>query len=881
MNDESIRSDDLFKSGIYSGFSDFTTGRTDFQNGNLVDGYPEPRLHLLCARDQEDDDTQVKDIDLNSLADSFEHLSIDGDDYAEVHLHNDCAENFLKTDVNGAQEHCADNFFQKENENTVKSSFDRNNDTAQKPKFDKKTVISLANKQLLPNKYVNDRASPFLKQNATEECEGNSRDILEPIIQDRISDSGLPLANFAGSCQELTGQKPVEVLAQHLPGHNMAESSQSHQNSTLENGLGARLKVRGTNKNKPKTKKQTKAANSNSSQIPKAPFKLQHKRYDKELEESDGISVAAEGHAGESDISSFPVEYLNPYIDPKTIQTIRPGVDNSAELLSGFMQADNAFPKGQVVRPKLGVSITEGSSACAGRLRHNNSDPVIHKAGRQVTDRNSADLSSLALNVEDSCTDERNMSVNQAVRLKAQGAATDAALGVFDGQDDRRFPNIKLPNIKQVVPTKAKKNSNVSTASKTEETTAKPQVNEKNIEHRTEDNDNMNILIVRQESSSSPQRIEYINNLDTCTTKKIENKDMKNTNRSRNLERNPNICITNAGCSGVQSTESVQTTQPLQYQNLDHVIDLEHVSSHNPTNSPNIVGRLKKKNNTNAETNTIVVPYQAEISPVSVLPSFDESLQSNILFGDGTEVNDHMLAKMLQEQYDKEHEEICRRNQFDIAPETLRLHNLVPNLNMADGESGGQSLFGEILQPNSLYQNDVYETSPRSDGSEHNQYRVTNNSPEPDNDMLYPNSVAKNDQNRVDNEECELRHDELYPSSIMQDSINEPETYYNDLPYPVLIPVSRETDHFGESQFENLETEENTNNTVYIPYETEHHREVLPPETPDEGSVCVHAERIEDHAGRSDEDYALSLQRRLMMEEQEYLDEELARQLEV
>ena len=795
MNDESLRSDDLFKSGSGNGCSDILDFRTRSQNATIHEGdaYLEPRLHLLNTELPEDSETHVKNFDFDSLAERFETLSIDGDDYADIRLKN------------------------------------------------------------------------------------------------------------SNSAEELNRQAPVQAACQDLPIYSMANSAQSHQSSGVENNTGARVKTK--DKDNSKTKKQTRSSTSNSVQIFKAPFKLQHKRYDNEFE--DGDVTTAEGNNREPEILPFPVDFLNPYSDPRTAQTIRPDlhVGDSAELVLGGLglgqEGDNPvniIPP--VVRPKVCGNRDKASSEVLRRIRHNNSDPGFHVGERQNTNRHNAQLLSEYLNREDSPNEEDHSVLIRGVKLKGKGAAVDdtivPVLGSFIKEDNERIAAVnkasrsKTNTLKDVTVTPkdnvgiaavnkaSRSKTNTSKAVTTPKVVAKPDIhtNVNQLHDEGVENDHVNIVSVKPElrnvCNSPPRRIEFINNLDSCTAKKIDNKDMKN--RNRNTDNNQS-----SDCSA--NLQSVQSTQPLQYHNLEQVIDLQqHVNRNNlPPNSQNFVERLKKTNNSNTEPNPIIVPYGIETSPVTtVLPSFDESLQSNVLFGDGTEMNDLLLAKMLQEQFDKEHEEMCRHNQYDLTPETLRLHNLEPNLNVADGETGDQNLFGEHLQPDSLYHNDVYETSPRFNEPDRVQHAVheDNHSLEIDSDLEFRNSVNFDDEVRMINNMNPL-DSELNSNSIMQENTNEADSYCNSQP-TVFIPLVRETGNFNAGINENRD-----DNTILVPYETEHHREVLAPQSPDDEPLYVRAEGKDGQAGRSDEDFALSLQRRLLMEEQEHLDEELARQLEV
>ena len=769
MNDESLRSDDLFKSGSGNGCSDILDLRTRSQNATIHEGeaYLEPRLHLLNTELPEDSETHVKNVDFDSLANRFETLSIDGDDYADIRLKN------------------------------------------------------------------------------------------------------------SNSAEELNRQAPVQAACQDLPIYSMANSAQSHQSSVAENNTGARVKTK--DKDNSKTKKQTRSSTSNSGQIFKAPFKLQHKRYDNEFEDDD--VTTAEGNNREPEILPFPVDFLNPYSDPRTAQTIRPDVHvgDSAELVLGGLglrqEGDNPvniIPP--VVRPKVCGSRDKASSEVLRRIQHNNSDPGFHIGERQNTNRHNTELQPEDLNREDSRNEEGHSFLIPGVKLKGKGASVDdtivPVLGNFIKDDNERIAAVNKASRSKANTSKAVTNPKV--VAKPDIQTSVNQLHDKGAE-----NDHVNIVSVQPElrniCNSPPRRIEFINNLDSCTAKKIDNKDMKN--RNRNTDNNQSSL--SSDCSA--NLQSVQSTQPLQYPNLEQVIDLQqHVNRNNLPNSQNFVERLKKTNNSNTEPNPIIVPYGIETSPVTtVLPSFDESLQSNVLFGDGTEMNDLLLAKMLQEQFDKEHEEMCRHNQYDLTPETLRLHNLEPNLNVADGETGDQNLFGEHLQPDSLYHNDVYETSPRFNEPDREQRAVhENNSLEIDSDLEFRNSVNFDDEVRMINNMNPL-DSELNSNSIMQENTNEADSYCNSQP-TVFIPLVRETGNFNAGINENRD-----DNTILVPYETEHHREVLAPQSPDDEPLYVRAEGKDEQAGRSDEDFALSLQRRLLMEEQEHLDEELARQLEV
>lgn len=277
----------------------------------------------------------------------------------------------------------------------------------------------------------------------------------------------------------------------------------------------------------------------------------------------------------------------------------------------------------------------------------------------------------------------------------------------------------------------------------------------------------------------------------------------------------------------------MQNNQQKPCQNFDSVIDLQNVNRNVP-NSANFVDKLNQGNNSNRETHPIIVPYETQTNPLTVVPSFDESLSSINLFGDGTEMNDHAFAKMLQEKYDKEHEEICQRNRFDLPPERLLLPNHLPNLNVADSGIRDPNLLGELLQPDSLLndQSDVY--APVSVTDEDDRYSL-----------------------------------ELDSDSINQFGISEPENlHYVDQICPEmgpeLTPICSENENSGDE----LLVEEEQDDRVSPRHETEHHREVVAPETPDY-----------EPRERTDEDYARSLQRQMDLEEREEI-EEIVRQIE-
>lgn len=834
MNDESLTSDDLFKSGSTNGFSDFTGGRTDHQNGNLAGYITEQRLHLLGERIQEDNETQVKEFNdpIESLTEALDSLTLstDGDEYADIHMQNGFPDK-IETDAAGTQDLSASEDGQRY----------ANNRPANK---DCITVLESNLKQ--PDLPI----SNLTFNGQIRRKEGSHIPKQEISLGNRISGIPEQVSHLRGSntrlasqnvvnCGDTVGQEPTCILelGLNLPC-NMADSAQSPQFAPFENGAGARLKVRDTG-HKPKTNKHVKNVNSNSDQFPKPPFKLQQKKYENDIEDSQVNTNRTEAEVNENEQNlTFPVEYLSPYSNPKTQKTIKPGGRNSPTSSLGSVQVNDNMPslRSQAFRPKVSGKSSDGILAVRG-MRNNNSDPLIHNTERLVTNRNSADVVTLAVDVEATHQNDRD----QAQTIRAE-ATSSVDVDVLTKQDNKTKP-------KQVVRPKSRNVLNVTTTKDNDERSVETKPDAKSVETRAKDNVNMDLWRARHGSqSNSPQAIEYINNLDTdtYTTKKIENKDMKNTNRIKNTERNPNISLVNTDCSTISNVDSVED----QYQNP--VIDLGLVSRHNAPNSNTFVDRLNTNSNSNAETSPIIVPYGIEPNPVSVMTGFDESLSSNILFGNGTEDSDLMFARMLQEKYDKEHEEMRQRNQFDIAPETLRLHNLTPNLNVADGESEDPSLFGNDSLLND--QNDVYETSPRSFESDH-------------------------DHHRVDHQSLEIDSVELHPNSMNQDSMLEVENYHDvDQFYPELTPIGQEYDYSNEDQLEQQEIDDNISDAACTPYTTENLREVLPPESPDESAIYVRAERGGPPV-RSDEDFARSLQRQLMMEE-EQLDQELARQIE-
>lgn len=793
MNDDSLTSDDLFKSGSTNGFSGFASGISDLHNGNLASYITEQRLHPLSEKIQEDNETQVKDIDaIDCLTESLESLTLstDGDDYTDIHRQNGFHDK-LEIDAAGSQEL---------NENTANVSglkqpdlpinnliIDQQIEDQRGSQTSAKQVFSLENRGNTFPKQVSHSRNYNTRHAYTSQNVGNDN-----------------IQGIRDSISEIQPQLPV---------YNMADSGQPPQPQAVpcENGVGARLKVRDTENTKSKTKKHGKIGSATNDHIPDPPFKLQQKKYDNE-EDSERSTFPADELASMqsrevTENLTFPVEFLNPYSNPQTIKTIKPGGRRSPEYFGDSVQVSGKAV--QVVRPKVYGKTLESESAVRG-LRHNSSDPKIHNKEKELTNRNrnSTDISSLAVNFEDVSVDDRNAFSYGTPKSRFQ-QTVDNGLNSNAKQDHKQEVAIK-----QVVRPKEGHSSDTSSQVVESNSVFKPA--ERNKEIKSKDTVNMDLQrSIKGRPSNSPPTIEYINNLDTCKTKKIKNKDMKNTNRSKNTERNLSSNLANTDCSSIENIASVQNNQQKPCQNFDSVIDLQNVNRNLP-NSANFVDRLNQGNNSNTETHPIIVPYEPRTNPPTVVSSFDESLSSLNLFGDGTEMNDHTFAKMLQEKYDKEHEEICQRNRFDLPPETLLLPNHLPNTNVADSSASDPSLFGEILQPDSLL-----------------------NSLELDSDSMNPFGSSDAENHHYIDQYC-------------------PEVG------PELTPVGSEDENSGDELL--VETEQD--DRVSPRYETEHHREVVAPETPDY-----------EPRERTDEDYARSLQRQMDLEAREEI-EEIARQME-
>lgn len=847
MNDENLTSNDLFGSGSDIYGTDVNGG---FQNlSNQPDHFPK-HDHLLNLKFQDDNETGVKELcdpedDLANTLDSST-LSIDGVNYAHIHLSKDSDRNQGKGD--GFLNEPTGNLDQGPRSGGSENRLADKNEACQ-PTFDttlKQPDLPVVKSELL-TEYSRITTSPTPHEKGTVEYDN------EKVIQLKISQPRISVKDvLVDQNQTILYQKPAVNSVTHTPLHNMADSSWPHTSDTQENGVGARSKIRSPENCKPKTKRKSKGSSSSfknleNDNIPKPPFKLQRKKYHNEEPESNrsvsDISIDENRlikNEKDSESQNFPVEFLNPYSDPKAQTTIRPGVNNSLGFPS-FAQVQDGngihVARTQTVRPKnSGKKLENGSSSM--KMRQTNSDPQLHNADRQAIQRDCVHRPVFANSADSIHDHECNSDSKQLLRFGREIATSVTSSNDISTSSETACDNkIVRPKVKTV-------------GDRTASASDKINVNLKEKERKTptKTKDSVNKEVWRSQhvtgSNSPPRRIQYINNFETNTTKKVENKDMKNTNRSRNMDRNPNVSIVNAqSANSGDLYETVQNHRLIQYDLEQPVIDLKKIALVPESNSDSI-NRLSTDNtNETRSEQRIIVPYEDERNFVPGMPSLDERFQSNALFGDGTESSDHMFAKMLQEKYDREHEEICQRNQFDIAPDTLLLHNLGTNLNVADGGLG----FGDDLHTDSLLNdlniNDVYETSPRTDKSEE------------DHCELIADSV-----NSLDEES-----QRLYPESEVADQ------FHQDL------ALHREDDQTYENDHGDRATEENFSDTIHVPYVTEHHREILPPETPD--TIYISAEQ-EEPAERSDESLARSLQRRLELEARQH-DEDYARQLEV
>lgn len=820
MNDDSLTSDDLFKSGTANGSIEYTYG-------HLVPGNTNQRLDSLSERIQEDNETQVKEFSdqIESLIYNFDDLSlsIDGDQYANIHIENGF-QNEREIDADGSQELCG-----------IEHSLINKNNRAVETNSQLELRSELKQPDLpvssqMKNGFV-DKEDESVEKKANFSKDSSVRHVLEAV----------------GNNGDLNSRESSSINFPSFWVTRMADSSQTSQGIPSQNGAGAGLRNRDTDNQRLKTKKLVKDGYSDSDQIPKPPFKLQEKKYDNDFEGLQGNinrSQAEPYMITDDTTSSFPVEYLNPYSNPNTIKTVKPGARCSPDIFSNSVQ-ENDNSRSEVVRPKI-IGKKSDSSMIGRGMRHNKSDPLICNADRLVTNRgNTGPI--FSANAEG--TDHNH---KETIETPIALALAEGASGV---NVQRKQETEKESKRKQVVRPKARTASNITKTNADEQSNDESKSDRKS--EKTRANECINIELGRGKQgmlyNNPPTRIEFINNLqtgDTCTAKKIENKDMKNSNR-----RNPNTFLVNTNCSSAGNVDSVQDHQS-QYQSFEPLIDLGHVSRQNEQKSNKFVNRINKSGNSEKDTSPIIVPYGIEADPVSLPLSYDDSLPSNILFGSGTEEADLMLARMLQEKFDKEHLEMCQRNQYDIAPETLRLHNLTPSFNIADCVSD-PSLIGEGLQPDSMLneQNDVYEVSPRSLESDHNLQPVGQcNSLEFDSEDLQPDSHA---QDRV----------------ICEENFHD----FNQL-YPEISPSDGENNNSLGNQDGLQETHQLTSDELYVPYETENHREVLAPESPDESTIYIRAE-TEGPPIRSDEDFARSLQRHFMIEGEQW-DEEYARRLE-
>ena len=952
MNDENLTSDDeLFKSGSTNGFINHVNSvLQNYQRNDIASGIDEPRLHLLGERIQETNETHVKEFDdtIESLVHGLDSLTLstDGDEYADIHqlngFHGQVEEDFVNA-VEPGQERI------QRNQNV------KNGSTAE---FGKATDI-------LPGVQANlkEPALPFVKpMSLNEELRSRGSDnprsqhrtIQQEIdnrhgqrIQPSLAGCEVVAENGVSSSYASRG-RPEVCSVQNLQGFNMADSNELQETTVHENGMGARSKVRDFDEKQGKGKKHSKGAKTRTldtqvSDMPRPPFKLQQKKYDNDLVEPKQTyrvrNISPKEHrtaenlqCDETESQRFPVEHLNPFADPKGIRTIKPGGRGNSEFLpDGFKLTDGITgigttmaPVSPAVKPKTHVK----KPNTAG-IRHNSSDPQLLSTDSLAVQRGSVGTSVSAENLHANESspvfndlrrlDEETYSFNppvsnQLLRLdeKALNSNSQDFNELLRLGEEATSSDIHVNDLRQQrTSVRPKENSDINKAAKlTNKTRDIAKVREKKTPpNKNKDNINMDIWRSHQEviNSAPPPTIEYINNLDSINTKdsvptkKVQNKDMKNSNRRRNMDKTPNVSVGNIDNSDSEkvnmatptsqntvfpasqntalptgqnsvlpaSQNSVLPTSPsaLPYPNLNgSAIDLPAVSPHVvPDTNSSSTDRLNKSNESNTEAHPIIVPYEHERNAVQVLPSFDESLQSNVLFGDGTDMSDEMLAKMLQEKFDKEHTEMMRRNQYDVAPETLRLHNLTTDLNVADGGYRDPYVFNNDLETDSLLinrnMNDVYETSPRSVNSDQG-----------------PNEPVNVVHNMLDEET-----QRLYPYSIADDSIAEAEQYrqIHQL-YPERSLIDRENDETSENQQSERET---APGEIYVPYSTENPREVVLPAAAgilDDGTIYVRAEQEETEGeGRSDESFARSLQRKLLMEEQEQLDEELARQLEV
>ena len=883
MNDESLTSDELFKSGSANGFVNNVNSALQNHQGNDIDSVVnEPRLHLLGERIQETNETHVKE--LNDSVESLIHdldsltLSTDGDDYADIHQLNGL-HGQIEIDGADVREPSQNGTQQNQYVNYENTSVGNRNGTLPYFEATLKEPDLPALKLMSWNEQLRSRGSQSPHKDRTVQAEKDNRH--EQALRSRLFEPE-SVAEYQCQSSHASRQRPEVFSVQNLPNISMADSHEPQENVVQENETGARSKVRDKDDRKAKGKKQAKGAkprisDTHVSDMPRPPFKLQQKKYDSDFVEFNknynGREISSNEHRTtenlpDGEIQRFPVEYLNPYANPKALRTIKPGGRSSPKFLpSGFQTTESVSgikpaiaSVNPVVRPK-----TNARNSNTVGIRHINSDPQMHSTDSLAVQRGSVDISISAENLHDN---DNTPVFNELLRLEEETPSSD------NHSSDVHRQRTEIGTT--VTPTD---NSGFDMAAKVSNK-AKDTTNlrEKRVSNKAKDSTkakdsiNMNIWRSQQEAENSapPHTIGFINNLDTITTKKVQNKDMKNTNRSRTMDRNPNVSIANANSSNSEHVETVLSHSPLQYPNFDQsVIDLQTVSQHIvPDSNGNSVDRLNKSNEPKTEPHPIIVPYEHERNAVQILPSFDESLQSNVLFGDGTEVvSDEMLAKMLQEKYDKEHEEMMRRNQYDVTPETLRLHNLTTDLNVADGGfHDPYTSFNDDLETDSLLihqnMNDVYEASPRSVNSDQG-----------------PQESVNIVHNTLDQES-----DRLYPHSITEDSIALAETEQYcpvDQLYPEMTLFGRESDETNENQHEELSKGGNDPNEIHVPYSTENHRDVLPPELLDNGTIYIRAEQEEAGAERSDESFARSLQRQLLLEEQEQWDEELARQLEV
>ena len=923
MNDENLTSDELFKSGSTNGFiNHVNSGLQNYQRNDIVNGIDEPRLHLLGERIQEANETYVKEIDdsIDNLEDCLDSLTLstDGDGYADIHKLN----GFHETDFVDAKELSRESIQANQivRRGGTEECYTENDTLSGKQANLKEPDLPLISKPMSLNEELRSRGSSNPQSQhriVQEEIDNRHGQKHEPGL------SGAMLVANSSPVSSVSRLRNEEQGEQNVNGYNMAVLNE-HANALHEDGTGARSKVKDTDDRKSKARKQSKGAKTRTSgtqvktrasdsqvmDMPKPPFKLQEKKYDNDLIDpkqtyfvskttSKEQRRADNTQGEETENQRFPVEYLNPFADPKGIGTIKPGSIGNSELLpAGFKLTDNATgtgltmaPNDPVVKPK-----THGRRPNLSRMKHNNSDPQMNSTDSLAVQRGSVQvgmsISAENLNSNDSSPVFNDLrSLEEEIRLDENVPNIHSPYELLRLEEQAPSSEVKSSDLRLQRPSvRPKENIDSNRAAKLTD----KRYMEKKTPNKPKDNINLDILRSQQEviNSVPPPKIEYINNLDTNSTKdsiptkKVQNKDMKNTNRKRNMDKTSSVNVgktdnltpeqvntvtptshntifpTSQSTGLPASQNSVSTTSQLSlpYPNLNgsvYGLQAQAVSPHVvPDTNSNAVERRNTSNEPVSEPHPVIVPYEHERNAVQVLPSLDESLQSNVLFGDGTgaEMSDEMLAKMLQEKYDKENTEIMRRNQYDVAPETLRLHNLTPSdFNVADGGYHDHYVFNDDLETDSILNRnmtDVYEPSPRSvnsDKGSNEPFNVVHNMLDQETDRLYPHSIADDSITLTEAEQYHPINHDLHPTDRENAEAN--------------INLAQTSER------------ENTPSEIYVPYSTE---EVIPP---DDNTIYVRAEQEEEGAGRSDESFARSLQRKLLMEDQEQWDEELARQL--